>query len=182
MGICSSCETKEAKLRRAEADRRAAEDAKRHQEEEVKIMCASLEHDEKQFEKKVADIEEDISAKYIQMRSLLKENKIEAVNALARQILGWKDYLVDIRTNVYFFQKQVIRLNKGQLTSDALKKTDKINKCIAKQLSDAEKLNEGLLKNRDMGNLLDELDRDNEFLKNNDGANDYKVADVIKNA
>ena len=175
MGICCSCETKEAKLRRAEA-------SQRYKEKEVEIMCASLEHDAKQLEKKVADIEKDISDKYVQMRLLLKENKIEAVNALARQIVGWQDYLVDIRTSVSFLLKEVIRLNKGQLITDLNKKIDKINECIAKQLSDAEKLREGLVKKRDMGKTLDEIAIDINYLENNDGANDHKTAGVIKNA
>ena len=183
MGICGSRESEEARLRKAEYEKIKAEDAKRHREEiEKRKLCTYMEEDARRHFQKVGNTEIEISEMYNQISCLLKGNKQESAIALARQVVGREEYLMLLRTQLTFLMKQANELEMAQLSVDMQKKMDGINKKLAKDLSDGDKLTEDLIVNGELVRRNGEIRKDHVFQMNNNGANDYKVAAVLGKA
>ena len=146
---CCCCGDKEAKLRRAEEDKRAAEDAKRYREEiEIKTICASLEEEIRRLYQKVEDTQKEISEMYDQIKGVLKDNKQEDAKTLPYSIVRREQYLMELQTYLSFFNKLANEIEIVQSRSNMIKIIERINGCLAKQSSDTLKLTELLIQNR----------------------------------
>ena len=140
-------------------------------EEEIRRLC-----------QKVGNSENDVLAKYDQIKYLLKENKPENAKTLANDIVSKEEDLMELQSKLSFLINRAKELQMTQLCLDLTKRIDGIGKILANQFNDCKRLKEGLIENRDLERMLEEINRSNGHRMDDNGANDNMVAAVIHRA
>ena len=196
MGICGSCESEEAKFKKAQAKKRADEayriayeadmrkaeaDKSYGEENEKKRKMEELEIHAKQLFHKVKITQDEVTAMYDQINCLLKDKKEEDAEALAKHVVAREAYLVELRTQMSFLIEQANELEMGQLSVDLKKRMDGINEQLKTQVRYCKELTEMLLQNRELVSQNEYARIKNLGLMDND-RKAYKVADVLKKA
>ena len=196
MGVQCSCESKEAKLKKAQANKRADEAlriayevdvrkdeaAKRYREDnEKKKKSVELENHAQQLFHKVKTTQNEVTTMYDQIRSLQKDNKLEDATTLAKNVVAREEYLVELRIELSYLIKQANELEMAQLSVDLNKTMDGINQQLKTQVRDCKELTEMLIENKQLVSEIEQTRSTNQHLMT-DNSKAYKVADVLKRA
>ena len=196
MGVQCSCESKEAKFKKAQAKKREDEalrlayeaamrkdeaDKRYREDNEKKKKSVELENHAQQLFHKVKTTQNEVTTMYDQIRSLQKDNKLEDANTLAKHVVARGEYMEELRTQLCYLIKQANELEMTQLSVDLNKRMDGINNQLETQVRDCKELTEKLIKNNEMASESEKTRSTNAYLMT-DKSKDYKVAAVLKKA